>query len=167
MLLFYWCNLGCNLECDLRWECLQTLEGEIAVSHPPLHTLRTLLRRHGLDPGGAEGWTMACRAYVLSLVRDMPGLQALDLLTCQHFKRATRTACMGLLSDQADSPCTPDQHADTLVFVLSHVQVDSRALEHSLAVVRAAREDRRLNLQLKSLNVVQVLPAYVFDSICS
>ena len=51
------------------WEDLQRLEGEISLNHAPLHGLRKALRSVGLDPGGAEGWTMTCRAYVLSMLQ--------------------------------------------------------------------------------------------------
>ena len=140
------------------WDGLQALEGEIALSHAPLHGLRKAIRSVGLDPGGAEGWTLACRAYVLTLIQGVPTLHALEMLTCQHFKRNTRDACMELLALQADTPYAPDQHMRTLAFALDHVDVNTRALEASLRVVRSTRDELRLNLQLKNMAVVHGRP---------
>ena len=148
--------LGLTRVCS--WEGIQPLEAEISLNHAPLHGLRQALRAAGLDPGGAEGWTMVCAAYILTLIQGVPALHALDLLTCQFFKRSTRSACMAVLSQLSDTPYTQHQHQATLCFVLQHAVVNTGSLERALSVIRASREERRLNLQLKSMTVIQGRP---------
>jgi hypothetical protein len=83
-----------------KWETLGKHEGVIQRQHAPLHGLKSHLRECNLDTGGADAWTMACRAFLLLLVQGLPGLYVMELLTCDAFKRNTRDGCMQLLIKQ-------------------------------------------------------------------
>ena len=141
-----------------NWAVLQQHEGEIAMSHPSLSTIKKNMRASGVDAGGAEGWTLACQALVLTLVRGLPGLHTLEMLTCQYFKRNTHTSCMELLAKQADTSFTPEEQLSTLSFVLGHTQVNTNVLQQNLAIVKARSEERALCLKMKSVVAIQGRP---------
>jgi len=142
----------------VSWSELCKREGEISSSVAPLYSMRKNLRDCNLDPGGDEGWTMACRCLILCTVKSLPSLHLVELLTCQHFKRNTRTACMELLSKNADAPFTPAEVGDALVFVLQQGKVDTKTLGQNLSIVRAKNEERKLCMQMKSMVAVQGRP---------
>lgn len=56
------------------WGGLQQYEGEIVAGHPSLATIRKNMKEAGVDAGASDGWTLACQALVLTLVRGLPGL---------------------------------------------------------------------------------------------
>ena len=132
------------------------LEGEISASHPPLHTMRTCMQGAGLDTG--TGWTMACKAHILSLVKGLPSLHTLELLTGAEFKRNTRPACLDLLSRLADVTFTPEEQLKTMGFVLRHMQVDCNRLNQNRLLYAARKEEKTLCLKLKSVVAVQGRP---------
>ena len=140
------------------WGGLQQYEGEIVAGHPSLATIRKNMKEAGVDAGASDGWTLACQALVLTLVRGLPGLHTLEMLTCQFFKRNTRAACMDLLARQADTSFSPEEQLETMAFVLGHMQVNTTALQQNLAIVRARREERQLCLKLKSAVAIQGRP---------
>lgn len=140
------------------WSDLVKREGEISASVHPLQITRRNLRECNLDPGGEDGWTMACKAMLLCTVRGLPSLHLLELLTCQHFKRNTKTSCMELLSKNADAPFTPSELGDALGFVLRQAKVDDKTLGQNLSIVRAKNEERKLCMQMKSMVAVQGRP---------
>lgn len=151
-------NCWLSLMALCSWPALQKHEAEVALSHPSLATIKRNMRACGVDPGGADGWTLACQALVLSLVRGLPGLHTLEMLTCQYFKRDTHAACMELLAKQADTSFTPEEQLATLAFVLGHTQVNTNAMQQNLAVVRARNEERALCLRMKSAVAIQGRP---------
>ena len=140
------------------WTGLQQHEGEIATSHASLSTIRKNMREATVDAGAAEGWTLACQALLLTLVRGLPGLHTLEMLTCQHFKRNTHAACMELLAKQADSSFSPEEQLETMAFVLGHMQVNTNALQQNLAIVKARKEERQLCMKMKSVVAIQGRP---------
>lgn len=140
------------------WGDLKQHEGEIIARHGSLATIRRNMREAGVDAGAADGYTLACQALVLTLVRGLPGLHTLEMLTCQFFKRDTHTACMDLLARQADSSFSPEEQLETMAFVLGHMQVNVMALQQNLAIVRARREEKQLCLKLKSAVAIQGRP---------
>ena len=122
-------NLLGDLACWLTmlsycaWDQLSRHEGEISTSHASLSSMRRHLWEVNLDPGGPEGWTLACSCLILSMIRGMLSFHSLELLTCRLFKRDTHTSCMQLLAKQADSSYTPEEMLDTFSFLLGHMQV--------------------------------------------
>lgn len=82
------------------WEQLGKQESAIQVHHLPLHTLRRHLRESNLDTGDKDAWTLTCKIFLLMLVQGLPSLHALEVLTCDVFKRDTQTGCMALLAKQ-------------------------------------------------------------------
>jgi hypothetical protein len=138
------------------WPNLREHEGEIVAGHASLANMRKNMRDTGLDPG--DGWTLACHALLLTLVRGLPGLHSLEMLTCQFFKRNTHAACMELLAKQADASYTPEEQAATVRFILDKATVNVTLLSQNLAIVRARREERELCLKLKSVVAVKGRP---------
>ena len=108
--------------------------------------------------GGDEGWTLACKAMLLSLVQGLPTLHALEVLTCHTFKRNTHNECLSFLSKQADGLFTPDEYLSTLTFMLSKVNVEVSIMQQNLALIRAGREDKKLSLAMRNMTVIQGRP---------
>lgn len=136
------------------WDLVK-LEGEVSLGHPPLSLLRRCMRESGLDAGT---WTLTCRVHVLSLIKGLPSLHVLELLTCGEFKRNTKAACMDLLSRLADVSFTPDEQVKTLHFLLQHMQVDVNTLNQNRLLYNARREEKTLCLKLKSVVAIQGRP---------
>lgn len=142
----------------LTWPDTYKSEGEISASVAPLSSTRKNLRECGLDAGGDEGWTMACRCLVLCGVKGLPSLYLVELLTCQFFKRNTHNSSMEFLSKCADAPFTPVELMNAMCFVLRKAHVDIKTLGQNLSIVRAKREEKKLCMQLKSMVAVQGRP---------
>ena len=153
-------DLGCwlALMSVCSWGDLKKHEGEIAARHPSLVTMRKNMREAGVDAGAGDGYTLACQALLLTLVRGLPGLHTLEMLTCQFFKRNTHASCMDLLARQADSSFSPEEQLETMAFVLGHMQVNVTALQANLAIVKARRDEKQLCLKLKSAVAIQGRP---------
>ena len=151
-------NCWLSLLALCSWSSLQKYEAEISIGHPSLSTLRSNMKAAGIDAGGADGWTLACQALILSLVRGLPGLHTLEMLTCQFFKRNTRASCMELLAKQTDTCFTKEEQGETLAFVLGHMQVNTNALQQNLAIVRTRNEERKLCLKMKSVVNIEGRP---------
>ena len=153
-------DLSCwlSLMAQCSWSSLQQHEGEISVAHPSLSVLRKNMKATGVDAGGADGWTLACQALVLTLIRGLPVLHTLEMLTCNHFKRNTHSSCMELLAKQTDTSFSPEDQGDTMAFVLGHMSVNVNALQQNLAIVRARNEERKLCLKLKTVVAIQGRP---------
>ena len=132
-----WSQVGdrpdCNVLGDLNpwlallahchWEVLAAREGEIAANYPALQVTRKNLKACNLDPGGPQSWTMSAGVLLMTLVRGLPSLHTLEMITCGTFKRNTHQACMQLLALSADVSYTPEQTLEVVAFVLGHVQV--------------------------------------------
>ena len=83
-----------------NWDELHKSEGLIQASHTPLHTLRRNMKECTLDTGDEATWTHTCKVFLLMLMQGLPIQNALEVLTCDIFKRNTHTECMGLLAKQ-------------------------------------------------------------------
>lgn len=142
-----------------RWADVYKHESTLAVAHPPLHVLRAHMRACSLDTGGEDAWTLVCRVFLLMLIQGLPSLlHTLEVLTCGVFKRDTHAGCIQLLAKQAEHLFTPAQYEAALNFVLDHCAVDARVLEQTLALCQAAQEERRLNLKMSRMTVIQGRP---------
>ena len=142
-----------------HWDDLQNkAEAEIGAAHPMLTLLRRNMRACNLDTGGGDAWTLVCKVFVLMLVQGLPSQHTLEVLTCNLFKKDTRQGCIELLAKQAEHLFTPAQYEATLGFVLDRCRVDRARLEQTLALARAAAEDKRLSLSLSRMAVIQGRP---------
>lgn len=139
----------------LEWPSLPEKEADLA--HPPLSQTRATLRANGLD---LPGWTMACRVLVLQLIQGLQSMHAIEQLTTRVLQRGTREGTMHFLASICDTKHLPSAYADTLAFVLStdHLQVNAQRLSHTMALITAQREQHKLNLRLKSLQLVALRP---------
>ena len=64
----------------------------------------------------------------------------------------------GVSPAQAEHLYTPAEYERAVQFVLDHCVVDVRALEQTLALQQAAAEDKKLNLTLSRMTVIQGRP---------
>jgi hypothetical protein len=142
----------------MNWNHLENHEGEINTHYPILNNLRKQIKEVCLDPGGAEGWTMACKIKILSMVLGLPTLKAIDMFTCNVFKRNTTHECMQLLALQSEVMYTPEEQMTTLYYILHQSKVQVKILEDNLAISKAIKDDTKLSLQMSRMQVVQGRP---------
>lgn len=142
----------------MSWNHLETHEGEIYVHYPILSNLRKQIKEVSLDPGGADGWTMACKIKILSMVLGLPTLKAIDMFTCNVFKRNTTQECMQLLALQSEIMYTPEEQMNTIYYILNNSKVQVKILEDNLAISKAIKDDTKLSLQMSRMQVVQGRP---------
>ena len=130
---------------------------EIEGSHALLAQIKAGLRAHNLD---SPGWTTACRVLILQMVQGLQSMHAVELLTSRMLARSTREATMQLLAGLYDTKHLPEAYLRTLSFVLSpqRVAVDEAALAQTMGIITSQREEHRLNLRLKSMQMVALRP---------
>ena len=102
-----------------NWDELHKSEGLIQASHTPLHTLRRNMKECTLDTGDEATWTHTCKIFLLMLMQGLPIQNALEVLTCDIFKRNTHAECMGLLAKQV--------HLDSFACVGYHLLIGGGA----------------------------------------
>jgi len=141
-----------------RWEEMSKIESTMQASHPLLFGLRANLKDCSLDTGGEEPWTLVCRVFLLTMVQGLPSLHALEVLTCDVFKRDTHGGCMQLLAKQAEQLYAPAAYEEAIKLLLDRCTVETRALEQTLQMCRAAREERTLNLKMSRMTVMEGRP---------
>ena len=137
-----------------KWEELGKHEAAIVTGHPPLHTLRRHMRECALD----DGWTLACKVFLLTLLQGLSVMHALEVLTCGVFKRNTQAGCTMLLAKLAEHLYTPAQYETTLQYVLERCEVDTAGLEQTRLLCVASTEDKKLSLKLSRMSVIQGRP---------
>lgn len=86
-----------------RWDELHR-KGE-ALLPGMLLTLRKHMRDCSLDTGGTDGWTLVCKAFLLTLLQGVSSMHALEVLTCAVFKLNTQSGCTMLLAKQVRDRC--------------------------------------------------------------
>jgi hypothetical protein len=133
-------------------------EGEILIQYPMLALLRKHIKEVQLDPGGADGWTMACKIKILMMIFGLPTLKAIDIFTCNVFKRSTTQACMQLLALQSEVMYTPFEQMDTIHYILSKALVNTNLVEKNIEISKALREETHINLKQSRMQVVQGRP---------
>jgi hypothetical protein len=141
-----------------KWDELSKVEGDISTNHNQLSILRGNMRECGLDTGDGEAWTLVCKLFLLMLVQGISSLNVLEVLTCTQFKKDTHKGCIALLAKQAEHLFTPAQYETTLGFVLDRCKVDMGRLEQTLALSKAANEDKKMSLTLSRMTVIQGRP---------
>ena len=149
------------------WLCLLSLvdwpgitdkdRPEIEANHALLAQIKAGLRTHNLD---SPGWTTACRVLILQMVQGLQSMHAVELLTSRMLARSTREGTMQLLAGLYDTKYLPEAYLRTLCFVLSpaKIAIDEAALAQTLSLINAQREERKLNLRLKSMQMVALRP---------
>jgi len=137
----------------MSWDDMYKQESTMPVNYPVLHTLRAHLKACAIDTGGEQAWTLVCKACVIYLLKGIPTLYALEMLTCAVFKTNTHDACIQLLARQAENLYTPEQYHDTLVFLLRAAAVNTRELHQVRTQCLALQEERRANLKQTRITV--------------
>ena len=141
-----------------KWDDLNKHEGEIQTLHPPLLVLRRHMRECNLDVGDGTAWTLVCKIFLLMLIQGLSSMYALEVLTCEVFKRNTQSGCTMLLAKQAEHLYTPAQYEGTLQYVLENCEVDHASLEQAHVLITANTDDRKMSLQLSRMTVIQGRP---------
>jgi hypothetical protein len=96
-----------------RWNELGKHEAEIQTSHQPLLVLRKHMRDCTLDAGDGSAWTVVCKIFLLMLIQGLSSMHAMEVLTCDIFKRNTQPGCTMLLAKQVRlSVCLCEAQAD-------------------------------------------------------
>ena len=141
-----------------RWERLAKEEQAIVRGYPILAHLRRHMQECGLDAGGPECYTLVCQTFLLQLVRGLPTLAAVEQLTCNHFRRDTRSACTDLLAKQSEVLFTPEEYLGTLDFVWRHCTVDVKTLRDNLNLLKVSTQEKALCLQMRNMAVLTGRP---------
>ena len=139
----------------LEWPTLS--DKDIDLSHPPLSQIKASLKSKNLD---LPGWTMSCRVLILQLIQGLQSMHAIEQLTSRALSRNTHEDTMHFLASLCDSHHLPTTYSATLLHILSPgaVNIDSALLGHTMAIINAQREEHRLNLRLKTLQLATLRP---------
>ena len=130
---------------------------DIETNHAPLAQIKAALKAHNLD---SPGWTTACRVLLLQMVQGLQSMHAIELLTSRMLARNTRESTMQLLAGLYDTKHLPEAYLKTLTHILSppHVAVYEPVLAQTMSIIAAQREEHRLNLRLRSMQMVALRP---------
>jgi hypothetical protein len=142
----------------ISWGTLQNLHADIRFNQPILETLRKNLKEVMMDPGKEETWTMVCKVKILLMLQGIRSKEAIEVFTCNVFKRDTSTSTMQLLALQSDVKYTPEEELDCMHFILKHATIHSSVLEQNIAISKAAKDEKKINLQMSRMQVVQGRP---------
>lgn len=149
------------------WLCLLSLfnwtpltdkhRSEIEMKHKPLAGIKNALTIHNLD---APGWTTACRVLILQLIQGLQSMHAIELLTSRMLKKNTHEDTMKLLAGLYDTKHIPEDYIVTLSYILSekYMTVNEQALSQTLTTIQAQREEHKMNLKLRNMQVVALRP---------
>ena len=126
-------------------------------SHPPLAQIKAALKAQNLDQ---PGWTVACRVLILQLIQGLQSMHAIELLTSRLLQKNTRDSTMHLLASLYDSKHLPSAYFDTLQYILSppNISINSSILTQTMAIISTQREEHKLNMKLKSMQMVALRP---------
>ena len=141
----------------LEWPALTDKDREIEREHPPLAQIKSGLKSNSLD---LPGWTMACRAFILQLVQGLQSMHANEQLTTRALGRPTRDNTMQFLAGLYDTKHLPSAYTQTLALILSpqSVQIDTATLTHTMSIITTQRDEHKLNLRMKSMQLVALRP---------
>jgi hypothetical protein len=130
---------------------------EIETQHPPLALIKSALKEHGLD---TPGWGTACRVLILQLIQGLQCMHAIELLTTRLLARNTHESTMKLLAGLYDTKHLPEDYLKTLFFVLckENLSTDESTLAQTLSIINAQKEEHKLNMKLRSMQLVALRP---------
>ena len=141
----------------LEWPALAERDRDIEQHHTPLAQIKAGLKVNSLD---LPGWTMACRAFILQLIQGLQSIHANEQLTSRVLARPTRENTMQFIAGLYDTKHLPSAYAHTLAHILSPstIQIDTQLLAHTMSIINTQREEHRLNLRMKSMQLVALRP---------
>jgi hypothetical protein len=130
---------------------------EIEQNHLPLSQIKASLKATNLD---SPGWGTACRVLILQLIQGLQSVHAIEQLTSRMLQRNTRESTMQLLAGLYDSKHIPIVYFKTLAHILSPglLTVNEPLLNQTMGLITAQREEHRLNLRLKSMQMISLRP---------
>ena len=141
----------------LQWPALIDRDRDIEQNYAPLAQIKAGLRANGLD---LPGWTMACHVLILQLIQGLQSIHANEQLTTRALSRPTREDTMHFIAGLYDAKHLPSAYTQTLAHILSPqvVQVDAALLAHTLSIVTTQRDEHKLNLRMKTIQLVALRP---------
>jgi len=141
----------------LEWPALTDRDRDIELYHGPLAQIKAGLKANNLD---LPGWTMACRAFLLQLIQGLQSIHASEQLTSRALSRPTRDSTMQFLAGLHDTKHAPAAYAHTLAHILAPavLQIDTALIAHTMSIITTQREEHRLNLRMKSIQLVALRP---------
>lgn len=141
----------------LEWPTLTDRDRDIEQNHTPLAQIKAGLKSNNLD---LPGWTMACRAFILQLIQGLQSIHANEQLTSRILSRPTRENTMQFLAGLYDTKHLPSAYTQTLAHILSPaaIQIDTALLAHTMSIISTQREEHKLNLRMKSMQLVALRP---------
>ena len=130
---------------------------EIETQHPPLALIKSNLKAHNLD---SPGWGTACRVFILQLIQGLQSMHAIELLTTRMLARNTHEATMKLLAALYDTKHLPEEYLKTLYFILcqENLAIDAATLTSTLSIINAQKEEHKLNMKLRSMQMLALRP---------
>lgn len=142
----------------MSWKGMQLMGAEIKLDVPMLQTLQEHLKEVCMDPGKEETWTMVCKVKILLMLLGIRSKDAIEIFTCNVFKKDTSSPTLQLLSLQSDVKYTPEEELACIKFILDHAELDTNILEKNIIITKAAKEEKKMNLQMSRMQVVQGRP---------
>ena len=130
---------------------------EIEQNHKPLSLIKAGLKANNLD---LPGWSLSCNVLILQLIQGLQSMHAIELLTARAHSRNTREGTMHFLANLHDTKLLPSAYLSTLAVILSSpaLQINCQLLTQTMSIVSSQREEHRLNLRLKSMQLVALRP---------
>lgn len=142
----------------MSWNHLEKHEAEIMVEYPILSLLRKHIKEVNLDPGGGDGWTLACKIKILTMIIGLPTLKAIDIFTCNVFKRSTTQACMNFLALQAENMYSKKEQMHVMHYILKMCTMDVSVVQQNIVISQALKNDNQIYLKQKRMQVVEGRP---------
>ena len=141
----------------MEWTMGDREKGEIDLHHSCLSQIKMGLKAQNLD---SPGWTSACRVFILQMVQGLQSVHAIELLTSRMLSRNTRESTMLFLAGLYDTKHLPEAYTRTLVYILSppRLQINEQVLSQTMSFITAQKEERKLNMRLKSMQMVALRP---------
>jgi hypothetical protein len=130
---------------------------DIELKHKPLAVIKNNLKSHNLD---APGWATACRVLILQMIQGLQSMHAIELLTSRMLCKSTHESTMKLLAALYDTKHVPGDYLTTLGYILSSkcMTVNEQALSQTLASIQAQREEHKMNIKLRNMQMVALRP---------
>jgi hypothetical protein len=149
------------------WLCLLSLfdwphltekhKPDIETNHKPLAIIKHTLKAHNLD---APGWGTACKVLILQMIQGLQSMHAIELLTSRMLGKSTHDSTMKMLAALCDTKHLPEDYLKTLGYILSPacMTVNEQVLGQTLSAIQSKRDDHKMNLRLKNIQMVALRP---------
>jgi len=120
-----------------------------------LEQTKAALKAHNLD---MNGWDTACKVLILQLIVGLQSVHAIELLTSRMLCRNTRESTVMFLASVYDNKHPPETYTRTISSIIEHVQVDVECLQQTMRTILKHREERTMNMRLRSIQLVSLRP---------